>query len=140
MTNFGGVRLLKRLIDVIGSGLPVARLSRDWGSEGFFGHGTSNKKVGISADLVCWRSRDNARSISGCDGRPVTAEAIVDARGDHVHVLTDPVVNKSGRNSRTGERIVGMAHEQMIVLNTERPVGCEAVLKSNTDGAAPAGR
>ena len=80
------------------------------------------------------------RSVSRCDGRAVTAEAVVEARGDHIHVLADPVVNKSGRNSGTGERIVGIAHEQMIVLNTERPVWCEAVLKSNTDSAAPAGR
>ena len=28
----------------------------------------------------------------------------------------------------------------MIVLNTERPVWCEAVFKSNTDSAAPASR
>src|SRR5882757_8585800 len=85
-------------------------------------------------------SKNNARSVSRCDGGTVTAEAVVDARADHIHVLGDPVVNKSGRNSRTGERIVGIAHEQMIVLNSERPVWCEAVLKSNTDGAAPAGR
>ena len=56
----------------------------------------SNKKVGISADLVCWRSRNNARSVSRCDRRAVTAEAVVDAQGDHVHVLADPVVDKSG--------------------------------------------
>ena len=38
------------------------------------------------------------------------------------------------------ERIIGIAHEQVVVFNTKRPVRCEAVLKSNTDGAAPAGR
>ena len=29
---------------------------------------------------------------------------------------------------------------EMVVFNTERPVRCEAVFKSNADGATPAGR
>src|SRR6185295_9015972 len=38
------------------------------------------------------------------------------------------------------ERIIGIAHEQVVVFDTERPVRCEAVLKSDAYGAAPAGR
>src|SRR6185295_8292612 len=38
------------------------------------------------------------------------------------------------------ERVIGIAHEQVVVFDTEGPVRCEAVLKSNTDGTAPTGR
>ena len=38
------------------------------------------------------------------------------------------------------ERIIGIAHEQVVVFNTERPVRRKAILKSNTHDAAPAGR
>src|SRR4029079_15614284 len=38
------------------------------------------------------------------------------------------------------ERIIGIAHKQVVVLDAERPVWCKAVLKTSTDGAAPAGR
>ena len=69
VTNFGDIRLLKRSIYAIGSGLPAARLWAGRGPDGFFRHVTSNKKAGISADLVCWRSRNNARSVSRCDRR-----------------------------------------------------------------------
>ena len=111
------------------------------GPDGFFRHVTSNKKAGISAGLVCWRSRNNARSVSRCDRRPVTAEAVVDAQGDHIHVLGDPAVGKvGGKHREARERIIGIAHEQVVVFNTKRPVRCEAVLKSNAHGAAPAGR
>ena len=141
VTNFGDIRLLKRLIYAIGSGLPAARLWAGRGPDGFFRHVTSNKKAGISADLVCWRSRNNARSVSRCDRCAVTAEAIVDAQGDHIHVLGDPIVeNSGGTQIDTRERIIGIAHEQVVVFNTKRPVRCEAVLKSDAHGAAPAGR
>src|SRR6185436_11708709 len=87
------------------------------------------------------RSRSNASSVSRSDWCAVTAEAIVDAQGDHVHVLGDPVVEKSGvKRIEARERIIGIAHEQMVVFNAERPVRCKAVLKSNAHGATPAGR
>ena len=86
-------------------------------------------------------SPERTRSVTGRYWRPVTAEAVVQAHGDHIHVLADPVVEKSGSKRIDGrERIIGIAHEQVVVFNTERPVRCEAVLKSNTHGAAPAGR
>ena len=48
---------------------------------------------------------------------------------------------KLAANTREArERIIGIAHKQVVVFNTERPVRCEAVLETNTDGGAPAGR
>ena len=41
---------------------------------------------------------------------------------------------------RPVERIIGIAHEQVVVFHTERPIRCEAILKSDAHGAAPAGR
>ena len=36
--------------------------------------------------------------VTGRYRRAVTAEAVVEAQGDHIHVLGDPVVDKSGVN------------------------------------------
>ena len=85
------------------------------GSEDFI---PSNKKAGISADLVCWRSLNNARSVPRDDRAAVIAEAVVHAQSEHVHVLRDPVVHKSRKSGRGRERIIAVPHEQMVVLNT----------------------
>src|SRR5204863_174349 len=71
----------------------------------------------------------------------VTAEAVIDAQGEHVHVLADPVVDypHKARIDR-GEGVVCSSHPQMVVFSTERPVGCKAILKADTHGAAPARR
>src|SRR6476646_11263244 len=77
----------------------------DWGSIGgrtdFSDIFASNKKAGISAGLVYWRLRNWTRSVSRCDRSAVTAavtaEAIVDANGDHIHVLGDPAIEHSGK-------------------------------------------
>ena len=53
-----------------------------------------------------------------------------------IRLLTKSAVTKIDAR----ERIVGIAHEQVVVFNTKRPVRCEAVLKSDAHGAAPAGR
>jgi hypothetical protein len=68
------------------------------------------------------------------------AEAVVDTQGDHIHVLADPAVERSDK-TRIGsrERIICVAHKQMVVFNTGGPVRCEAILPSNTHGATPAG-
>ena len=50
------------------------------------------------------------------------------------------LLSKPATNSGRRERIVGITHEQVVVFNTERPVRCKAVLKSDTDGGTPAGR
>ena len=71
----------------------------------------------------------------------VTAEAVVDAQGDHVHVLTDPVVEYACETRVDhGEGVVCISHPQMVVFDTEGPVRRKAVLKSNTQGATPARR
>src|SRR5262245_66216575 len=57
---------------------------------------------------------------------PVAAEAVVEADGDHIHVLADPV-GEQGRNGRErGEVVVRSPHQQMIVFNNERPNRAEA--------------
>ena len=53
-----------------------------------------------------------------------------------IRLLTKAAATKSDAR----ERIIGIAHEQVVVFDTERPVRCEAVLKSGADGGAPAGR
>ena len=60
---------------------------------------TSNKKADISAGLVCWRIRKQ-RSVFRYNrrARDTPVEAVVDAQGDHIHVLPDPIVEKSGIN------------------------------------------
>src|SRR5207344_3119945 len=60
---------------------------------------------------------------------------------EHIHVLADPIVEETDK-TRIGsrERIVRIAHEQVIVFNTGRPIRCEAILPSNTHGATPTGR
>src|SRR3977135_3290694 len=81
------------------------------------------------------------RSVAGCYWCPVTAEAVVDAQGEHIHILTDPAVehtDKTWIGSR--ERIIRVAHKQVIVFDTGGPIRCEAILPTNTHGATPAGR
>jgi hypothetical protein len=60
------------------------------------------------------------RSVSCYDRRTVTAEAVVNAQSDHIHVLADPVIEHSGKGGiGYRERIVGITHEEMIVFKTE---------------------
>src|SRR6478736_9090499 len=125
--------------------LPTIQLRSGRQSDGFFRH-PSNKKAGISAGPVCWRSPGGKRSVSS-DARAavtaeaVTAEAVVEAHGDHIHVLADVIVEKSGPNRIDDrERIVRVTHEQMVVFDTHGPIRREAILDSDTHGATPAGR
>src|SRR6185436_10581007 len=64
----------ERSIYAVGSFLPRARLWAVRRPDGFLRHVTSNKKAGISADLVCWRSRNNARSVLRDDRAAIAAE------------------------------------------------------------------
>ena len=104
----------------------------------------SNKKAGISAGPVCWRSLSSkARSVFRDDRAAVTvtAEAVVEAHGDHIHVLADLIVEKSGINRIDDrERIIRVPHEQMVVFDTHGPIRREAILNFDTHGATPAGR
>src|SRR5580693_8527512 len=79
------------------------------------------------------------KSVTG-DDRVAPAKAVIEAYGDHIHVLADAINRTSNDGVRDGERIVRVAHEQVVVFQTDRPVRCEAVLASDTHGPAPAGR
>ena len=99
MTNFGDIRL--RNASFMRSAAAYRRL-RLWvgrGPYGFFRHVTlqQNRPAFLPA-YFAGEVENNARSVPRCDRCAVTAEAVVDARGDHIHVLSDPVVDKSGRN------------------------------------------
>ena len=48
------------------------------------------------------------------------------------------MLTRRGFGSR--ERIVRVAHEQVVVFDTGGPIRCEAILPSNTHGTTPAGR
>src|ERR1700722_17221856 len=70
------------------------------------------------------------RSVSGDDR---TAEAVVHADGAHVDVLTDIVAARHG-NGRYREGHVGIAHEQMVVLDADGPVRCKTDFDTGSDG------
>ena len=86
---------------------------------------------------ICSRER----SVFRYERRTEAAEAVVDAQREHIHILGDPVVEEADK-TRIGsrERMVPVAHEQVIVFNAGGPIRCEAILPSNTHGATPAGR
>src|SRR5260221_4398412 len=63
--------------------------------------------------------------------------AVVDARGDHVDVLVDAVGPREYASEIS--EVVGVpSHEQMVVLNTSRPVLREGEFDTGADRAAPA--
>src|ERR1700726_896480 len=79
------------------------------------------------------------KSVTG-DDRVTPAKAVVEAYGDHIHVLADAIKRTTNDGVRDGERIVRVAHDKVVVLQPDRPVRCEAVLASDTHDPAPAGR
>ena len=60
------------------------------------------------------------RSVAGGDRRSTPAEAIVNANGDHIHVLADPIERTGNDGIGYRERIVCITHEQVIVFETGR--------------------
>src|SRR5215472_15491642 len=95
-----------------------------------------------------WNSRNSAPlttlpyeqcSVPGGDRCSITAEAVVDAQGQHVNVLSDPIVDYPCK-ARIGrdEEVVFGPHPEMVVLNSERPVRGKAILEPDPQGAAPA--
>src|SRR5215218_8168256 len=71
--------------------------------------------------------------------RSAPVEAIIESSGDDINVLPDPV--RSREQARRGrKRIdVAVAHEQMVVLDADRPVWSEAELEAGTNHSAPTG-
>ena len=99
----------------------------------------SNKKApddagALSLPEIEWNS------VAGGHWCPVTTEFVVEAQGDHVHVLADPVVEELSTEHCARESVVGSAHEEVVVFETGRPIRREAVLESEPQGAAPASR
>jgi len=70
-----------------------------------------------------------------------SAEAVVDARGDHVDILTDAlaVIEHRAECRVIDHRDVAIAHEQMILFERERPVSRERIFAACSDHATPAG-
>src|SRR5947207_1400168 len=66
------------------------------------------------------------------------AELVVQAGGDEIDVLTD-AVGAEGEAARRGEGVGTVLHEQVIVLDANRPVRGEGVFEAGADRAAPAG-
>src|SRR3954468_337000 len=82
------------------------------------------------------------RSVSRRDGGTKAAEAIVQPKGDHVHILANPVAeerNATGREHACAcEGAVVIPHPEVVVFNTDRPVRREAILPADAQGTAPA--
>src|SRR5882724_3610997 len=70
-----------------------------------------------------------------------SAEAVVDARGDHVDILTDAlaVIEHRAECLVIDHCDVASAHEQIIVFERERPVSRERIFAACSDHATPAG-
>src|SRR5687768_15351881 len=72
------------------------------------------------------------RSSVPRDGR--AAKAVVDTGSDHIDVLADTInaSNDSGgpSNPVRDHREVAISHEQMVVLDANRPVRCKAVFQT----------
>src|SRR6202034_306795 len=66
------------------------------------------------------------------------APAVVDASGDHVGVTMNAVGanNRAGTGRREGGEVV--ADEQMVVLNSDRPVRDKAEFEAGADRRPPA--
>src|SRR4051794_20825996 len=78
--------------------------------------------------------------ISRRDRRTVAAEAVIQPKRDHVHILADSAAGEDepcGSNYACECRIV-TAHPEMVILDAERPIRREAVFPADTQGAAPA--
>ena len=57
---------------------------------------SENLRIEKAPARVCRGFSLPERSVAGRYWRPVTAEAVVDAQGDQIHVLADPAVDESG--------------------------------------------
>src|SRR6266404_6536946 len=64
--------------------------------------------------------------------------AIVDANRNEIDVLSDAVGAEEGAG-RVDEGVGAILHEQVVVFDSGRPVGGEAVFEAHADHATPAG-
>ncbi len=78
------------------------------------------------------------------EARP--AEAVIDARSNHINVLTDPVSpeycarsdSPNPQNTSRYEADVAVTHEKVIVLDRNRPIRCESEFEARSDDTTPA--
>src|SRR6266478_998572 len=90
---------------------------------------------------VCWRCE--IRSVPP-DSEARATEAVIDARSDHINVLTDRVGAEcaAGRDATQNacrcEGDVAVTHEKVIVLDRNRPIRCESEFEARSDDATPA--
>src|SRR5260370_39520399 len=89
---------------------------------------------------VCWRWEIRSVPTDG-GATPVGAtpvEVVIDARSDHIDVLTDRVGAEyaAGRDaSQNACRCRGdctVTHEKVIVLDPNRPIRCESVFEARS--------
>src|SRR5262249_37948620 len=93
------------------------------------GNGRANwreqKSPGRSGALS---SAQGIQSVTRRDRGTPAAEAVVQANQTHIHVLADVLVLEEDASSV--EIDVARAHEQVVVLDTDRPVRSKAILKA----------
>src|SRR5262249_38295705 len=86
-----------------------------------------------------FESRVKRRSVPcGYRGAAPSAEAVVDADGDEIDVLTD-AIGAEEDGSRRVEGVGAILHEQVVVFEADRAVGSEAEFDAGADHATPAG-
>src|ERR1700730_17255511 len=95
---------------------------------------------------VCRRSEIRSLSPNG-GATPVGAtpvEVVVDARSDHINVLTDRVGAEYAAGRDASQNACGcrgdgtVTHEKVIVLDRNRPIRCESEFETRSDGTTPA--
>lgn len=96
----------------------------------------TTKKPRRAGALVC----EDGGSVSGRDRCAVSTEAVVQPKRDHIHILADAAAgeDKPSGSDYACEAGIITPHPEMVVFDTERPVGREAVLPAHAEGAAPA--
>src|ERR1700738_4649893 len=140
MTNSDDVRRLECSIDrssnLAASGGPVVDLS------GCCEIWTQQKSPGRCRGLV---RRRLGKSVLP-DDRTTPVETVVDASSDEVHILVDRVsaeyaadrYDSGSQNTCRREAATMVTHEQVIVLDRNRPIRCESEFEAGSDDPTPA--
>src|SRR5215475_2667219 len=90
--------------------------------------------IAASSEKSPGRSRGSRRGSVLGNNRP--AEPVIDAGGEEVDVLLDAVARDA--QPRRDESDGLPVHEQVVILEADRPIRREAVFDAGTDHPAPA--